>query len=355
MEGRHGMDDLDRELLNLIQNDFPLTRRPFLALGERFGLGEDEVLARIARLKEANVIRQISAIFDTRSLGYQSSLVAMKLPPERLVEGALVVNTHPGVTHNYKRNHEYNLWFTIAVPPGHDLAGTVERLKELAGAEQARLLPTLRLFKIGVDLDMTGTRPAGAQAQPHYSDDRRTDLGPKALRPGDIAIVREVQEDLPLVPEPFTPLAERLGLSLEALFQRLAELREIGHFRRMAAVLYHRKAGFKANAMAVWQVPDERIAELGPVFGSFRSVSHCYQRPVYEDWPYSVFTMIHGRTVEECQAVIDAIGEATGITEYATLYSSTEFKKTRLRYFTPDLDEWEARYLASEPVASPAN
>lgn len=348
------MDELDQQLLNIIQNEFPLTRRPFAALGEQLGIGEEAVIARIGRLKEGNIIRQISPIFDTRSLGYKSSLVAMKLPEDRLVPGALAVNTHPGVTHNYKRNHEYNLWFTIAVPPDSDLAATVERLRELAGAEQARVLPTLRLFKIGVDLDMTGKRAPGAQARPHYSDDKRSDIGPKALAPGDVELIREVQDDLPLVPEPFTPSAERLGLGLDDLFARLGRLKAIGHFRRMAAVLYHRKAGFKANAMAVWQVPDERIDELGPVFGSFRSVSHCYQRPVYEDWPYSVFTMIHGKTPDECQAVMDAISEATGITEYATLYSSTEFKKTRLRYFTPELDEWEARYLR-EPVAAPAD
>ncbi len=347
------MDEIDQQLLNIAQNDFPLTRRPFAALGERVGIGEDETIARIGQLKERNIIRQISPIFDTRSLGYKSSLVAMKIPEDQLVQGALAVNTHPGVTHNYKRNHEYNLWLTLAVPPTSDLAATVEKLKELAGAEQARLLPTLRLFKIGVDLDMTGKRAPGAQAKPHYSDDKRSDLGPKALAPGDIEIIREVQDDLPLVLEPFTPMAERLGLGVEELFARLDRLKEIGHFRRMAAVLYHRKAGFKANAMAVWRVPEDRIDELGPVFGSFRSVSHCYQRPVYEDWPYSVFTMIHGKTAEECQAVIDAIEEATGVHEYATLYSSTEFKKTRLRYFTPELDEWEAKYLR-EPAAAPA-
>ena len=348
------MDELDRELLNITQNDFPLTRRPFVALGEGLGIGEEATIARVAELERGNIIRQISGIFDTRSLGYKSSLIAMKIPEERLVEGALAVNTHPGVTHNYKRNHEYNLWFTLAVPPDSDLAATLDRLKELAGAEQARLLPTLRLFKIGVDLDMTGTRAAGAQATPHYSDERRSDLGPKALAPGDVELIREIQENLPLVPEPYTPMAERLGLSLDQFFARLDRLKQIGHFRRMAAVLYHRKAGFKANAMAVWKVPEDRIDDLGPVFGSFRSVSHCYQRPVYEDWPYSVFTMIHGRTAGECQEVIDAISAATGIGEYATLYSSTEFKKTRLRYFTPELDEWEARYLKG-PVAAPAD
>lgn len=347
------MDELDGQLLNVIQNEFPLVERPFKELADQFGISEEEAIERVRRLEDRNIIRQISAIFDTRSLGYQSSLVAMKLPEDRLVEGAYIVNTHPGVSHNYKRDHEYNLWFTIAVPPGHDLAGTVAKLQELAGAEQARLLPTLRLFKIGVDLDMTGKRAAGARATPHYSDDKRSDLGPKALRPADIELIRELQEDLRLVPAPYTSLAERLGLTLDELFARLRELQRIGHFRRMAAVLYHRKAGFKANAMAVWRVADERIDELGPVFGSFRSVSHCYQRPVYPDWPYSVFTMIHGRTPEECQDVIDAISDATGISEYATLYSSTEFKKIRLKYFTAELDDWEARYLAS-PVGAAA-
>ena len=115
--------------------------------------------------------------------------------------------------------------------------------------------------------------------------------------------------------------------------------------RRVAAILYHRRAGFSANGMGVWRVPDERIAELGPRMAAFRGISHCYQRPTYEDWPYSVFTMAHGRSKEECDAILEAIASDTGIEERATLYSSTEFKKVRLLYFTDDFKRWEAERI----------
>jgi hypothetical protein len=114
--------------------------------------------------------------------------------------------------------------------------------------------------------------------------------------------------------------------------------------RRFSAVLYHRKAGFWANAMGVWKVPEERIDEVGNMFAHYQAVSHCYQRPIYEDWPYSIFSMVHGRSVEECENVLDAMAEETGITERLSLYSTREYKKTRVRYFTPEMEAWERLY-----------
>src|SRR6478609_5908340 len=167
------MDDLDRRLLNRIQSDFPLVARPYAELGRELGLSEDEVVERMRALKAGRIVRQISAIFDTKSLGYKSSLVAMRVDPDRISEAARIINEHPGVTHNYERNHEYNLWFTIAVPPTSDLEAVVQRIHDMAVAETTRVMYTLRLFKIGVNLDMTGQRPADAQAAPEYQEQDR--------------------------------------------------------------------------------------------------------------------------------------------------------------------------------------
>src|SRR5688500_17598729 len=156
------MDELDRQLLNRIQSNFPLAARPFEVLGQPLGLSEEDTLDRMRALKAGRIVRQISAIFDTKSLGYKSSLVAMRVDPERITEAARIINEHPGVTHNYERNHQYNLWFTIAVPPTSDLEAIVQRIHELAGAEVTRVMYTLRLFKIGVNLHMSGQRPPGA-------------------------------------------------------------------------------------------------------------------------------------------------------------------------------------------------
>src|SRR5512143_26065 len=340
------MDDRDKRLLNAIQADLPLVSRPFEALGNRLGLTEAEVLARLVKHKCQKIVRQIGGIFDTRSLGYVSSLVAMRVRPERVDQAAEVVNGHPGVSHNYQRDHAFNLWFTIAVPPVSDLVWTVDRLHEMAGAESTRILPTLRLFKIGVQFDMEGGTGVERTAAA-YSDAARPAAGRDGLRPVDIDVIRELQEDVPLVAQPYAPMARRIGITEEEFLAAAAHLKTQGYMRRMAAVLHHRAAGFRANAMGVWVVPAARTDTVGRIMGSFKGVSHCYLRPTYPDWPYSIFTMVHGQDAAGCQEVIDAMARATGVTEYALLYSTKEYKKVRLRYFTSELDEWEARVRRS--------
>ena len=342
------VDEIGGKILNEIQDEFPLCRRPFEAIGRSLGTGEAEVIERLAKAKASGVLRQVSAIFDTNALGYKSSLVAMRIPPDRLLQAARVINSHPGVSHNYKREHTFNLWLTVAVPPSGSIEWTVQRLVKLAGAESARLLPTVRLYKIGVSLDMTGERPIDARGEPEYSDERRQSAAAIPLTEFDIALVRALQEDLDLVPEPFAPVAEQVGLSQERLLEETRRLQRQGHLRRVAAIMRHRIAGYTANGMAVWAVPEDRIDEIGPLMASFRAVSHCYRRPTYPDWPYSVFTMIHARSRAECEATAAAIEAETGIHGRAMLYSTTEYKKMRLRYFSPELEGWEERERLKE-------
>ncbi|MDB5074308.1 MAG: AsnC-type helix-turn-helix domain [Chloroflexi bacterium] len=344
------MDAIDKLIVNRLQEEFPLVAHPYAEIGAPHGITEDEVIRRLAAIKELNIVRQISAIFDTRTLGYKSSLVAMSTSPEDELHAAHTLNAHPGVSHNYKRNHEFNIWFTIAVPSHSSLERTVEALHQEARAVSTRILPTLKLFKIGVTLDMTGEADPARQSAPAYGEFRRPEA-PLALSAEDIMWIRALQEDMPLVPRPYAAMAGSIGRTEAELFAWVAHAQERGQLRRVAAVLHHRKAGFRANGMAVWKVPAEQIDEVGNRMAHFTSVSHCYQRPTYPDWPYSVFSMIHARTVEECELVANAIAVETGITERAMLYSSTEFRKIRLRYFTPELDEWEAQHLA---VAGPA-
>lgn len=347
------MDDLDRRLLNRIQSDFPLVARPFEELGQPLGISEADVVARMRALKAGRIVRQISAIFDTKSLGYQSSLVAMRIDPARITEAARIVNEHPGVTHNYERDHQYNLWFTIAVPPTSDLEAVVQRIHELARAEVTRVMYTLRLFKIGVNLDMTGQRPPDAIATPEYREQDRVRARDFTVTELDKRVIRELQEDLPIEPRPFEALAERVGLSEDGLFEAMHSLVERGFMRRMAAILYHRRAGFRANGMGVWAVPEDDVVDIGEEMASFANVSHCYRRPTYPDWPYNVFTMVHGTSVEQCEEILAAISRKTGVTEYISLYSTREYKKTRTKFYTPAYEEWEVKYLP-QPETVPA-
>jgi DNA-binding Lrp family transcriptional regulator len=337
------LDDLDRKLLNLMQGSFPLEPRPYAAVASAAGCTEAEVLERVGRLLAQRIIRQVTPIYDTRALGYGSMLVAAKVDPENPWRPAKIINSHPGVSHNYLRNHEFNMWFTIAVERDSKLGldGTLDVLASLTGAESIRQLPTLKLFKIRMDLEMEAGTDAlatpGAQSAP-------APLEAIDYDERDVAVIRATQGDLPVLGEPYVAAAATLGMSVTELLEHMTGMRERGLLRRVAAILYHRRAGFSANGMGVWQVPAEQIEVLGPRMASFRGISHCYQRPTYADWPYSVFTMAHGRSKEECDAVLDAIALDTRIDDRATLYSSTEFKKIRLLYFTDAFREWEAAH-----------
>ena len=338
------LSDTDRRLLNLMQGSFPLDPRPYARVGEQAGLTEQQVLVDVSRLLQDRIIRQVTPIYDTRALGYGSMLVAAKVDPEHPWRAAKIVNSHPGVSHNYLRNHAFNMWFTLAVEEDSKLGlqGTLDVLQALTGAESIRQLPTLKLFKIRMDLEMEGDTKALASAG--VAEDP-VELGKQPFDEFDQAVIRATQGDLPVVPEPYVPAARELGVGVPELLTHLEGMRERGLLRRVAAILYHRRAGFSANGMGVWKVPEDKVLEVGPRMAAFRGISHCYQRPTYEDWPYSIFTMAHGRSKEECDAILDAIAEQTPeVQDRATLYSSTEFKKIRLLYFTDDFRDWEREH-----------
>ena len=295
------------------------------------------------RLLDERIIRQVTPIFDTRALGYSSMLVAAKVDPDNPWRAANVINAHPGVSHNYLRNHEFNIWFTIATEPDSPLGleQTLHVLGELAGAESIRQLPTLKLFKIRMDLEMEAGLEALAKAAEVAEP---AEINRQPYDEFDIAVIRATQGDLPVIPEPFASAAEELGITVDRLLEHMRGMQERRLLRRVAAILFHRRAGFSANGMGVWKVPDEQILDIGKRMAAFRGISHCYQRPTYQDWPYSVFTMAHGRSKEECDGILDSIAEHTGIADRATLYSSTEFKKIRLLYFTEDYRSWEREH-----------
>jgi DNA-binding Lrp family transcriptional regulator len=337
------LDDLDKRLLNLMQGQFPIAERPYAHVAQSAGIAEQEALDRVQRLLDERIIRQVTPIFDTRALGYSSMLVAAKVDPENPWRAANVINEHPGVSHNYLRNHEFNIWFTIATAPDSALGldATFEVLGREAGAESIRQLPTLKLFKIRMDLEMEGDTGALASAV-EVAPPAETE--PQPYDEHDVAVIKALQGDMPVIPEPYAPAAAKLGLPQGELLKHLEQMQQRKLLRRVAAILYHRRAGFSANGMGVWKVPDERITELGPRMAAFRGISHCYQRPTYADWPYSIFTMAHGRSKHECDAILESIADHTGVTDRATLYSSTEFKKIRLLYFTEEYRDWERKH-----------
>jgi len=324
------MDKLDTEILNEIQWTFPLVAKPFDEMAKKFGISSDEVKTRLVQLKRKGVLRQLSAIFDTRKLGYTSSLVAMEIEPDKLESVAHQINRHPGVSHNYEREHEFNLWFTLAVPPGTDLEKELGKFSKLAGIKKTRMLPTLQLFKIGVKLDMVDDKKH--EVKPSEEKKKVTDVKFVPTEE-DKEFIRQLQKDMEIVDRPFPQAAESLGITEEQVFEKLHHYEDIGVMRRYAAILRHREAGFTANGMIVWKVPEQRIAEVGNKLGAFPQVSHCYERPVYPDWPYNVFSMIHCKSFDEAGEVAGQIQKQIDVDEYKILFSAKEFKKTRVEYF----------------------
>jgi siroheme decarboxylase len=339
------LDETDKRLMNLLQSSFPLDPEPFALVASEADLDLDDVLSRTQRLLDGRIIREITPIFDTRALGYESMLVAAKVDAENPQRAAHIVNAHPGVSHNYLRTHDFNLWFTIATPPDSKLGlrGTLDALMEQTGATSMRELPTLTLFKINMNLEMekgTEALAAAVEAAPPR------ELEAQPYDDEDVALIRALQGPMAAVERPYDEAAAELGIGTEELLDRLRDMVDRKILRRVAAILFHRRAGFSANGMGVWKVPEEEILEVGGRMASFRGISHCYQRPTYADWPYSVFTMAHGRSKQECDAILDSIAEECGIGPdgRATLYSSTEYKKIRLHYFTEDYAAWEAQH-----------
>jgi DNA-binding Lrp family transcriptional regulator len=327
---------MDNELLYEMQNAFPMTERPFKAVAEKLNSTEEEVLSLVQKLKDEKIIRQTSAIFDTKRLGYKSSLVAFKVDEEKIDQAAEIINAHPGVSHNYLRNHDYNIWFTMAVAPDSKLGleKTIEILKERTGAKDAIILPTLKMFKISVKMDTTGKRAKKEKVKKLAHKEIE-------LTPQHIAVIKELQKDISVTEEPFKETIEKLGLSYNEFFTIANELKESGVMRRFATILNHRKAGFGANAMSVWAVPEEKGEEIGKEMAEFSAVSHCYLRPSYPNWPYNLFAMVHAKTQEECDALIEEMAKESGLTEYGKLYSTVEFKKQRLVYFDDAFEAWE--------------
>lgn len=327
---------MTQEILSRIQKKFPLVAKPFKSIADELNMSEDEVLSILKEQKEEGIIRQTSAIFDTKRLGYKSSLVAFQVAPEKIDKAVEIINAHPGISHNYERNHEFNIWFTLAVAPDSILGldKTIEILAKLTQADAFIALPTLKLFKISVKLNTTG------------KDDKKEKV--KKVEHTEIAlsdlhhqIIRKAQYDIEITSEPFKHIIDALNIDYDTFFGILSELQGAGIMRRFASILNHRKAGFNANAMVVWDVDEKDGEEIGEKAAAFSAVSHCYLRPKYENWGYNLFTMVHGKTRKETNGIIDEMDKEIESKAHMPLYSSREFKKVRIEYFSPTFDVWE--------------
>ncbi|NPA53963.1 MAG: Lrp/AsnC family transcriptional regulator [Aquificae bacterium] len=333
-----GLLEIEKELLKELQEGIPITERPFLEIGKKLDIDEKEIIDTVKKLKEEKIIRQISPIYDTKALGYDSSLVAFKT--DNIEKTAEFINTHPGVSHNYERTDEFNLWFTLAVPPDSKLGleKTIQVMAEKTKTKDYVILKTEKLFKIGVKLTFSDTK------EKEEIKEKKEKIQ-YSLSEKDKEIIKITQEDIPLVEKPFEEYAKKLNISEKELIEKLNLYKKAGIMRRFAAILFHRKAGFRANGMTVWKVPEEKVEEVGYKLASYKAVSHCYKRTTNEKWQYNIFAMTHAQSKEELEELVKEMSKETGIKEYKILYSTREFKKKRIKYFSEDFYKWEKNLI----------
>lgn len=324
------------EILLEIQHNFPICAKPFEEIANKFATTEQNVIELLRSQKNDKIIRQTSAIFDTKRLGYSSSLVAFEVDEGDIESASKIINAHPGVSHNYLRSHKYNIWFTLAVAPNSKLGlqKTVEYLASQTNARNFLILPTLKMFKIAVKLDTTKTKKlkeAVVQKSAKYIE----------MTNDHFRVIEVLQRDIEFVSEPFAKAIEELNMTYERFFELFYELKDSGVMRRFAAILNHKKAGFSSNAMVVWEIDENKADDIGKICASFSSVSHCYLRPVYENWKFNLFTMIHATSEEELQGVISAIASEIEYVSNFVLHSIREFKKVRIIYFSSEFEKYE--------------
>ncbi len=324
-------------VLNRVQRGIPGVSEPFKAIAAEIGLSEDEVLDIVSSLKEKNVIRNISGIFEGKKLGYFLSLVAFEVPDDRVDAAAAIISSHPGVSHNYLRNHKFNIWFTLAEESEVEFHKSVLLLAAKVGAVDFLVMRNEKLLKIGVFLNI---------GENEESSESSTILRTEPSSPVELDdTVKEaillLQNDLPIEKYPFKKIAES-GKYIHGEKQLLSYFTDFtasGIMRRYAAVLKHRSAGYTANSMTAWKIDGSADMEL---FMNEKAISHLYFRTVYPGrWEHPLFAMIHAKSDGELNDILQRLSEKSGIKDYLSLSSLKEFKKKRVRYFSEEFKEWK--------------
>ena len=317
--------DVDARLLLALQKGLPIDARPFERVGTAFGLTGGEVLERVRAWFAAGVARRFGAVFDSRSLGYASTLCAAEVAADQLDASVARIVPHPGITHCYARDGHPNLWFTLTAPAG-ELDHEVARVGRALGAGEVLNLPALQKFKIEAVFGRDGdddaprnvTHPVAAMA-PLPEHERR--------------VVRRLQASVAVTEDPFGDVARETGFAPDALLELLGRWQATGVIRRIGLVVRHHKLGFSANSMCVWAAPREQIAAAGQALARSPHVTHCYERPSYPSFPYNLYAMIHAKSPPEAVEIFEKLGAAAGLAGGRMMWSVREFKKSSPVFF----------------------
>ncbi len=324
---QQNLKENEKLLLEEIQLNIPLVSHPYAHIGKRCRMSEEVVIEKLRHFLKQGIIRELSAIFNSAALGYKSTLVAVRAEEDDITTVAERINSHPGVSHNYLRDNDYNIWFTLTVQQSYDFENEIGKLFDGIDTVKYIILPAIKTFKIGVHFPLTGRQLYQTN---HALSQHKKSI---TLSEFDRKLVVLLQKGLPIVKTPWQEIAMKLRTEEQSLLSHISKLKKTGVIKRISAVLRHRKIGFHANGMACFRVPEDRIVEAGRCLAEYREISHCYQRKTYPEWQYSLFAMVHKRERSECLPLIEEMAMKIKSKDYLALFSIKEFKKERVKYF----------------------
>ena len=370
------LDAVDRRLLDEHQRGFPICETSFAEIANRLDCEASEVIRRLARLKRRGMVSRVGPVFTPGRIG-ASTLAAMAVPPGRLESVAEYVNRYPAVNHNYEREHAINLWFVLTAPTLEGLDETLTDIRRCTGLDVLDLRLE-RAYHIDLGFPLWRT-PSGlrrtpatslsprigstAGAGPATSVDSASASGtanaagmapnalPVTLDSLDRCLVGAIQDGLPLITRPYAAVAQRIGRSEVQVIQRLGRLLSNGVIKRMGVVVRHHELGYRANAMVVFDAPEDRVDALGARLAQVAPVTLCYRRTrCLPTWPFNLYCMLHGRDRSEVKEWVDRLlPAAVGDLDRAVLFSRRRFRQRGARY-APDCAHTEAQAQPRVPV-----
>ncbi len=333
------LDDLDRKLLGELKSRLPMTHRPFQAIGQRIGLGEQECLERSGRLKRTGAFSAITAFFDPQALGYERALLAMKVASAGCSAALSELLSYPGLIYCCERQDPFSLWSTVWVPAQHSMPHLAKILHKRTQAEETLVLSALRIYK-SPNTIAAASHPWLEAAHEHGGGQRGH--APTGFTDQDQRCVRVMQQDLPLLEMPFGVWAEQLELSEDALFDWCRRMEQQGVLSRLAAASAP-SATSGGEMLVVWEVPDGMMDEVGAKMACLREVLHAAQRPVFPGWPYALFTVLHAASRDACEQIVQRIEGIAGAGYPSLLLPIVEEAACRpLHLCSLDMDVWWA-------------
>lgn len=327
------MNTLTKRLLNDFQRSFPLNPEPFDRIAQELDISTERLLDYLRDLQLSGVVSRIGPVFRPNTVG-ASTLAAMSVPPDRLEQVAAIVNSFDQVNHNYEREHRFNLWFVVTAQDMQNVRNTLDAISQQTGCK-VMSLPLLKDYHIDLGFHMPfDSEPDIREVAGQPPLEQASQTAPSASGSAE-DLIDAIQNGLPLVPRPYLEIAERLGCSESEIIDQLRKLLDNGIIKRLGIVVRHHELGYRANAMVVWNVPDEQVDHVGIQLGDQDCVTLCYRRPRrLPDWPYNLFCMVHGRDRGDVRACIDRMREALDIDAipHEVLFSGRRFKQRGARY-----------------------